>query len=93
LACLALTGQSKADEYLGKIKKVEKDNVTLSVGDKETKEVEIKLHAGTRVLNIRGDQVKNKQLKEKILEEGSIVIITTERYDNKLAKTIQPLGG
>lgn len=92
-ACLVLTGPIKPVEYLGKIKKLEQGMLTLSLAENEKREVQIKLDAQTRVLNIRGQEVDDEQIKAKILNEGSIVIIRIEANGVDVARTIQPLGG
>ena len=93
LACVILTGPVKPFEYLGKIKKLEQGMLTLSLAENEQREVKIKLDARTRVLNIRGQEVDDEQIKAKILNEGSIVIIRIEANGINVARTIQPLGG
>lgn len=102
--CSILVLGVQADEYQGRIVKVEKDTLTLAVtwrgdakkGVQVNPEVktEFPLDAKLKVLNFRAEEVKDDATRQRILRKGEYVIVNTEKKNNKEAATsIQTLPG
>ena len=83
-------GTVAAQDYKGKIKSIDDKNITITVDDKDLK---FELTSSTSV--VAGKDGKEKAVKGglKSLKEGSEVIVSTEKSDNKETVKQIKVGG